>query len=54
MKFDTLLSNDYKMAAKEVIGTCVSMGLTVEGKDPREVQKEIDEGVYDSVLVQDA
>ncbi|SCG84986.1 50S ribosomal protein L11 [Methanobacterium congolense] len=54
MKFDALLSNDYKMAAKEVIGTCVSMGLTVEGKDPREVQKEIDEGVYDSVLVQDA
>jgi len=54
MKFDALLSNDYKMAAKEVIGTCVSMGLTVEGKDPREVQKEIDEGVYDGVLVQDA
>jgi large subunit ribosomal protein L11 len=28
------------------------MGITVEGKDPREVQKEVDEGVYDSVLVQ--
>jgi large subunit ribosomal protein L11 len=52
MKFDTLLSPDYKNAAKEIIGTCVSMGITVEGKDPREVQKEVDEGVYDSVLVQ--
>jgi large subunit ribosomal protein L11 len=52
MKFDALLSNDYKNAAKEVIGTCVSMGITVEGKDPREVQQEIDQGVYDDKLVQ--
>lgn len=52
MKFDALLSPNYKNAAKEIIGTCVSMGITVEGKDPREVQKEVDEGVYDSVLVQ--
>ncbi|NYB26761.1 MAG: 50S ribosomal protein L11 [Methanobacteriaceae archaeon] len=54
MKFDALLSNDYKNAAKEVIGTCVSMGLTVEGKDPREVQQEIDQGKYDDVLVENA
>jgi large subunit ribosomal protein L11 len=54
MKFDTLLSPDYKNAAKEIIGTCVSMGITVEGKDPREVQKEVDEGVYDKVLVQES
>jgi large subunit ribosomal protein L11 len=47
MKFDALLSNDYKNATKEVIGTCVSMGLTVEGKDPREVQQKIDQGAYD-------
>jgi len=52
MKFDALLSNDYKNAAKEVIGTCVSMGITVEGKDPREVQREIDQGMYDDTLVQ--
>ena len=52
MKFDALLSPNYKNAAKEIIGTCVSMGITVEGKDPREVQKEVDEVVYDSVLVQ--
>ncbi len=52
MKFDSLLSNDYNNAAKEVIGTCVSMGITVEGKDPREVQHEIDQGIYDDKLVQ--
>ena len=50
MKFSALLSNDYKMATKEVVGTCVSMGLTVEGKDPKIVQKEIDEGIYDDKL----
>ncbi len=30
------------------------MGLTVEGKDPREVQQEIDQGKYDDVLVESA
>lgn len=50
MKYDSLLSNDYKMATKEVIGTCVSMGLTVDGKNPKIVQKDIDEGVYDEQL----
>jgi len=41
-----LLAGDLKSAAKEVLGTCVSMGVTIEGKDPREVQKEIDAGKF--------
>ncbi len=41
-----LLASNLKNAAKELLGTCVSMGVTVEGKDPREVQAEIDEGKY--------
>jgi large subunit ribosomal protein L11 len=45
-----LLSRKAKTAVKEVLGSCVSMGVTVEGKDPREIQKEIDEGKYDSLL----
>jgi large subunit ribosomal protein L11 len=45
-----LLGKDLKAAVKEVLGTSVSMGVTVEDKDPREVQKEIDEGKYDSLL----
>lgn len=51
MKFDTLLANDYKHGAKEVMGTCVSMGITVDGKDPREAQKEVDQGTYDDILL---
>ena len=35
---------DLKSAVKVVLGTCISVGITVNGKDPREIQKEIDEG----------
>ncbi len=50
MKSAELLSSNLKAAVKEVLGSCVSMGVTVDGKDPREVQKEIDQGKHDSVL----
>ncbi|RLI20757.1 50S ribosomal protein L11, partial [Candidatus Bathyarchaeota archaeon] len=50
LKRPELLSKTLKAAAKEVLGSCVSMGVTVEGKDPREVQKEIDEGKYDEIF----
>jgi large subunit ribosomal protein L11 len=33
-------------AAKEVLGSCISMGITVDGRDPREIQKEISEGKW--------
>jgi large subunit ribosomal protein L11 len=46
IKRPELLAPTLKSAAKEMLGTCVSMGVTVEGKDPREVQAEIDEGKY--------
>lgn len=50
MKSAELLSTNLKMSVKEVLGSCVSMGVTAEGKDPKEVQKEVDEGKYDSIL----
>jgi len=51
MKQDSVLGKNLKKAVKEVIGSCVSLGATVEGKDPREIQKEIDAGKWDSALV---
>ena len=48
MKHDNLLGSGLKEKTKEIIGTCVSLGVTVEGKDPREIQKIIDNGEYDS------
>jgi len=47
IKRPELLAKTLKGAIKEVLGGCVSMGVTIEGKDPREVQKEIDQGRYD-------
>jgi large subunit ribosomal protein L11 len=52
IKRPELLAKTLKGAAKEVMGTCVSLGVTVEGKDPREVQKEVDEGKFDDVLTE--
>jgi len=50
MKRPELLAKDLKTAAKEILGTCVSMGVTAEGKDPREVQREIDQGKHDEIF----
>jgi large subunit ribosomal protein L11 len=46
-----MLSYDRKSAVKEVLGTCVSVGVTVEGKKPREMIQAINDGEYDGVLV---
>jgi large subunit ribosomal protein L11 len=48
MKFDDLLGKNIKEKTKEVIGTCQSMGVTIEGKKPKDIVKEIDEGKFDS------
>ena len=50
IKRSELLAKTLKAATKEVLGVCVSMGVTAEGKDPREIQREIDEGKYDEML----
>jgi large subunit ribosomal protein L11 len=50
IKSPQLLAPNLKSAAKEMLGTCVSLGVTVEGKDPREVQKEIDAGNYEELF----
>ena len=50
MKQASSLGKSAKEVAKEICGTCLSMGAKIEGKDPREVQKEIDAGKFDSLL----
>ena len=37
-------------AVKEIAGACVSMGVTVDSKEPKEFIKDLDRGLYDSVL----
>lgn len=50
LKAEGTLAKGLKAAVKEVLGTCLSMGITVEGKNAREVQREVDEGKHDEVL----
>lgn len=52
IKRQELLSKTLKAAVKEVIGTCVSMGVTIEGKEPKDILREIDEGKYDKILAE--
>jgi large subunit ribosomal protein L11 len=47
MKHDNLLGNSLKQKTKEIVGTCVSIGVRVENKEPAEIQKEIDDGAFD-------
>ncbi len=49
-KLENANTRDLKKVVKQVLGTALSMGVTVEGKDPREVQREIDSGVWDEVI----
>ena len=48
MKLDGLLGKDLKMKTKEIVGTCQSIGVTVEGKPAGEIQTAIEKGDFDS------
>ncbi len=50
MKKGSMLSYDVAAAVREVLGTCMSMGVTVEGKHPKDVQKEIEQGLYKDLM----
>ncbi len=46
MKQDDLLGSDLPTRVCEVAGTCLSMGITVDGKDPRVFQADVKSGAY--------
>ncbi|GGP21112.1 50S ribosomal protein L11 [Thermocladium modestius] len=50
IKLGELRSTSFVKALKQVVGTCRSIGLTVNGKDPKDVIKEIDAGKYDELV----
>jgi len=53
-KHADLLAYDLRGAAKEIVGTCASLGVTIEGNDPREFKERIDSGEYDDAFVAEA
>jgi len=50
MKEGSLLGKNLKQKAKEIIGTCNSMGILVEGKPAVETIKDINKGKYDEEI----
>ncbi|MEM4312094.1 MAG: 50S ribosomal protein L11 [Nitrososphaerales archaeon] len=48
IKLPQSYAKDVKAAANEVLGSCVSMGIKVEGKEPKVIISEIKEGKWDS------
>lgn len=47
LKKDSLQGENIKNRVLEVIGTCKTMGVTVEDKAPKEIQDEIKQGKHD-------
>jgi len=50
MKQTSMLGKTKKDRFMEIVGTCVSMGVTVDGKDPRDLREDIDSGKYDKLF----
>jgi len=49
-KQSDLLAYGVKEAAKEIGGTCVSLGVTIDGEDARTFDDRVDAGEYDDIL----
>ncbi len=50
LKMDNIYARTVKSAVKEMLGACVSIGVKVEGKPPKEMIKEVNEGAWDNKL----
>jgi large subunit ribosomal protein L11 len=50
MKIDSSYAYDVRNTVKEVIGTCVSLGMQVENKPAKEIYADIGAGKYDEAL----
>jgi len=50
MKQQGMFVNDLKASVKTVIGACISLGIIIESKSPKEVIEEINQGKYDDLI----
>lgn len=49
-KLESSYASSVKSVAKEVAGTCVSLGIKIEGKSPKEFTAEVNAGKWDDKL----
>ena len=46
-KLDNSYTTSLKSVVKSIVGTCVPLGIKIEGKTPKEITAEINEGKWD-------
>lgn len=46
-KIETSYASSIKSVSKTIIGTCLALGIKIEGKTPKEMTAEINEGKWD-------
>jgi large subunit ribosomal protein L11 len=49
-KMPDLLAKDLRASVKLVVGTCVALGVLIDNKPAKELEKDIDTGVYDNEI----
>jgi large subunit ribosomal protein L11 len=52
MKHSSSLSYELKNTVKEILGTCVSVGVTIDEKPAKDVQHAIDAGEYSDLFTE--
>ncbi len=52
LKLSELYARTLKSAVKEILGVCVSVGVKVNDKHPKEIIKEVNEGKWDDIIKQ--
>ena len=50
LKIDSSYAQDIKAATKEIVGTCLPLGIKIDGKNPKEITAEINAGKWDEKL----
>ena len=50
VKLETSYASEIKSVAKQIIGTCQCLGIKIEGKTPKEITVEVNDGKWDEKL----
>ncbi len=49
-KLERSYSDSLKLVTKEIIGTCLCLGIKIEGKTPKELTAEVNDGKWDDKI----
>ncbi len=44
------MARTFAGTVKEILGTCVSLGCSIDGRSARDMQKAVDDGEFDEKL----